>query len=154
MLKLFDRILKRGRVVVGDKDLILKEDFKDGVIDKQLRYEMHRFSIEHPDAIFQAFRQEVFKWTQDLKPQTADLSQASEQVDVQADMSTQNVDQPLEMLGAQQKQIDLLTNLVQSRKKTIGSPSRAGGRGRWRSNMRRPCFRGRGIAREMGASRP
>ena len=149
---------KKGKGVFGDKELMLKERFIDGILDKQLRREMRRFSLEHPTAPFQEFRTVVFKWVQDQKP-GVELHQNSEHVELQAEQCSQKVDQPQdlmkmlsaqqELLEAQQKQINLLTDLVQK----TGQPNPftgfrdPGGRGGGQFYNRRPRFRGRGTPR-------
>ena len=57
LFKLVDRMMKKGKGVIGDKELMLKEHLIDGVLDKQLQREMGRFAVDHPNASFQAFRQ-------------------------------------------------------------------------------------------------
>ena len=65
LMKLMDRITKKDKKVLGDRDLILKERFVDGVSDPLLRREMKRFSFEHKGLNFIDFRQMILKWTED-----------------------------------------------------------------------------------------
>lgn len=148
---------------------MLKERFIDGVTDSQLRRELRRFSLEHPDAKFQDFRQEVLKWAQDQKP-TSDALQASERVELQArtyDDKTALTQKPeqsqdflkmlaaqQELLESQQKQLNLLTDLVKQKdppRQTAYRQDR--GRG-GPAYGRRPGFRGRGAGRGGAPRRP
>ena len=66
LMKLMDRIAKKDKKVLGDKDLMLKERFIDCVSDSLLRREMKRFSFEHKDLNFIDFRQMILKWIEDF----------------------------------------------------------------------------------------
>ncbi|MCG8049520.1 MAG: zinc finger domain-containing protein [Candidatus Thiodiazotropha endolucinida] len=169
LLKLVDRMSKKGKKVIGDQELMLKERFIDGILDKQLRREMRRFALEHPDCSFQEFRTVVFKWVQDQKPCVSDVQHNLEQVELE--QSAQKLDQPpellkmltaqQELLEAQQKQINLLTDLVQKSQvnnssfRGRGAQSRgqfSNSRGGFRGNI--PGFRGQGYrGRGTGSGR-
>lgn len=77
LMKLVDRMLLKKRDVIGDKEVMLKERFIDGVIDYQLRREMRRFSLDHPGISFPAFRQEVLRWAEDHKSVSSDHKSVS-----------------------------------------------------------------------------
>lgn len=64
-MKLTDIILKKDKDILGDRDLMLKERFTDGVVDPQLRREMRRFMFEHKSISFSEFRQLVLRWSDD-----------------------------------------------------------------------------------------
>ena len=162
LLKLVDRMMKKGVGVIGNRELMLKERFIDGVTDKQLRREMRRFSIEHAASNFQDFRTVVFKWVQDQKADVAEVHQSAEQVELQVDQAqASKLEQPSELLKmlsaqqelleAQQKQIDLLTDLCQQTNRPssfVGYQSRRGrGRGQY---SQRQGSRGRGAQRGRG----
>lgn len=165
LLKLVDRMVKKGKGVIGYKELMLKERFIDGVSDKQLQREMRRFAVDHPTSDFQAFRQRVLKWVQD-QTKASEVHQSAEQVDIQQveqvghqkPEPSQELIKMLaaqqEMLEAQQKQINLLTNLVQSTGQPSGYSQPTGynqrGRGRGQPQPRRAGFRGRGGTRGRG----
>ncbi|MCG8048333.1 MAG: zinc finger domain-containing protein [Candidatus Thiodiazotropha taylori] len=130
LLKLVDRMLQKNRTVIGDKELMLKERFIDGVLDHQLRREMRRFSIEHPEISFQDFRKEIFRWTESHKTETSIHSeevQVNQQKQIDNDLmkilAAQN-----KMLEEQQKQLNMLSELVKQRDVSSAAPF-AGGRG-------------------------
>ena len=68
LMKVMDRITKKDKSVLGDRDLMLRERFTDGVLDSQLRREMRRFSFEHKGISFTDFRQMILRWTEDESP--------------------------------------------------------------------------------------
>ena len=149
LLKLMDRMLQKSKTVVGDKELMLKERFIDGVLDHQLRREMRRFSLEHLDISFLDFRKEIFRWAEAHRTE-ASLSSEKVQVnqhkqidnDLMKVLSAQN-----KMLEEQQKQLNMLSELV--KQKDVN----AGGRGqRGAGNTFR--YRGRGSYRGRGRGRP
>lgn len=44
---------------------MLRERFIDGVLDTQLKREMRRFTMDHPEIFFLEFRTVVMKWFED-----------------------------------------------------------------------------------------
>ena len=111
-MKLVDRMLLKKRDVIGDKEVMLKERFIDGVIDYQLRREMRRFSLDHPSISFPAFRQEVLRWAEDHKSVSSDHKSVSSEalccaeIDSQSKKVTENKsdnDELLKMLASQQQ---------------------------------------------------
>ena len=162
LLKLVDRMIKKGVGVIGNKELMLKERFIDGVTDKQLRREMRRFSIEHAASTFQDFRTVLFKWVQDQRADVAEVHQSAEQVELQVDQTqASKLEQPSELLKmlsaqqelleAQQKQINLLTDLCQQTNRPSSFVGYQGRRGRGRGQYsQRQGSRGRGAQRGRG----
>ena len=140
LMKLVDRMGKKDKAMLGDRDLMLTERFIDGVHDHQLRREMRRFTFEHKGMSFTDFRQMVLKWTEDevevkrmsvssnetVAEDEENTLQSNEQrckpVDVKPKVQ-QNVgfesemlklmQNQQELLQKQQQQIDNLTTLVQ-----------------------------------------
>ena len=134
LMKLMDRITKKDKKVLGDKDLMLKERFIDGVSDSLLRREMKRFSFEHKDLNFIDFRQMILKWTEDESVATLkSISAEDEEAVINQEVSAKHVSskskvgevsiggqkelydllqKQQDMLKEQQKQLDLLTKLV------------------------------------------
>lgn len=127
LLKLVDRLIKKGSGVIGDKNLMLKERFIDGVSDFQLRREMRRFSRDHPDCSFHAFRQEILRWTEDGTTRKASVVTSSgiETAEVNAGKTEvkSNSEQPSqellkliqgqqELITKQQQQLELLASLM------------------------------------------
>ena len=50
LMKLADRLCKRGVGVIGNRDLVFRERFIDGITDHHLRREMKRYALEHESA--------------------------------------------------------------------------------------------------------
>ena len=48
-------------------DVLLRERFIEGILDKQLGREMRQFAMEHCEDPFHAFRQKVLTWAEDSK---------------------------------------------------------------------------------------
>lgn len=159
LMKLVDRMLLKKRDVIGDKEVMLKERFIDGVIDYQLRREMRRFSLDHPGVSFPAFRQEVLRWAEDHKSVSSEAQFCAE-IDSQSKKVTENKsdnDELLKILASQQqilesqqKQLTILTELMKQNE----SKERAySGNGRGQFPSRRPGFRGRFPQRGVGRGR-
>ena len=53
LLKIMDMLCKKQRSASGNKDLMLREKFVDGVLDWQLKRKMRRFALERPEISFQ-----------------------------------------------------------------------------------------------------
>ena len=149
LLKLVDRMLQKSKTVIGDKELMLKEKFIDGVLDYQLRREMRRFSLEHPGIPFQDFRKEIFRWTEAHKTETVIHS---EQVELNQQKQMDNellkiLAAQNKMLEEQQKQLNMLSELV---KQKDASPGSAFPRGGYTPRYRgRVTYRGRGRGRSF-----
>ncbi|XP_033726794.1 uncharacterized protein LOC117316362 [Pecten maximus] len=164
LLKLMDRIVKKDRVIVGDRDLMLKERFTDGVVDIQLRREMRRYMFEHKDVSFTDFRQLVIRWTEDetIPSRHKSVSVSEQEVCVTNDelkakessatsAVTAMLQSQQEMLAKQQQQLDALTKLVGG-----GTSSFVKGTGRGRGRGAIKCYNcgGRGhVSRECPTER-
>lgn len=156
LLKIMDRLCKKQKSIIGNRELMLRERFIDGVLDGQLKREMRRFAMDHPDVPFQEFRTIIMRWCEDDKKIGQTVVTSSMQ-DVHTEANTaKEVDSDLtkllksqqDLLTKQQEQIDKLTKLMESNQQE--RPSTAGQRGRGRG-MRRP-FGLRGAMR-AGATR-
>lgn len=155
LMKLADRLRKKGAGVMGDSDLLLKERFIDGVADRQLRREMRRYSLEHDSAPFHVFRKEVLKWTEDEKA-TIPITKATShlQETVQVDAVNVKSDELLtllknqqELLENQQKQLNTLTDRLNEQHPYTSYQDRAGGGYRGYRGPRRGDYRGFGRGR-------
>ena len=51
LMKLADRLCKRGVGVIGNRDLVLRERFIHGITDHHLRREMRRYALEHEESL-------------------------------------------------------------------------------------------------------
>jgi len=154
LLKIMERLCKKQKEVIGNKELMLRERFIDGVLDHQLKREMRRFSMEHPRTTFQEFRTIVIKWCEDEKK----VVSSSQEVEVNAVRKEPEVDvasilkSQQEMLITQQKQLDLLTSMMKPSNQSSqpvgqhqgGFRGRGGGRSYStrgaRSGFSRSCF--------------
>lgn len=164
LLKIMDRITKKDRHIVGDRDLMLKERFTDGVVDTQLRREMRRFMFEHREVSFTDFRHLVLRWTEDetttARQKNASVSEQEVSVtndELKAKESfspstlTTMLQNQQEILAKQQQQLDALTKMIGSRSETF---SKGTGRGRGRGALK--CYNcgGRGhISKECPTER-
>ena len=149
LLKLAGRLQKKAPSAVGNMDVLLRERFIEGILDKQLRREMRRFAMEHSEAPFHAFRQKVLTWAEDSKSHlTATVSthkQETLQVDAQSCEESsimKMLKQQQELIQKQQKQLDELSAALKT--STVSqngyqNSNRGGARGRG--------FRGRGRGR-------
>ncbi|MES9880803.1 MAG: zinc finger CCHC domain-containing protein [Sedimenticola sp.] len=160
LLKLMDKLCKKQREAVGDKELMLRERFIDGVIDGQLKREMRRFSMDHPSIPFHEFRTVVMKWCEDDRKQDqVTVDSDAHDVDVSAIKKEPDVDvlkllqNQQELLMRQQEQLDKLSAqmalqptpaVFHSSRGGRGSPGRRsfGYRGGWpRGGFPRCCYR-------------
>ena len=115
LLKIMDRLCKKQKEVVGNRELMLKERFIDGVLDPQLKREMRRFAMDHPEISFQEFRTVVMKWCEDEKrvytlPQEVEVNAVTKEpeIDVVSILKSQQ-----DLLAKQQQQLDLLTSMME-----------------------------------------
>ena len=123
LLKIIDRLCKKQKGIVGDRELMLRERFIDGVLDCQLKREMRRFAMDHRDIPFQEFRTIVMRWCEDDR-KIGQTSVASSVHDVQVEVSkvtdaesdlTKLFKSQQDLLARQQEQIDKLTKMMESR---------------------------------------
>lgn len=125
LMKIIDRLIKKQKGAIGDKELMLKERFIDGVKDLQLKREMRRFAMDHPSATFNEFRGVVLKWCEDEVKVKGESIQANthevEQLDVSTIKSIPDQSEIMkllqnqqDLLEKQQKQLDHLSQLVGS----------------------------------------
>ena len=113
LMKLMDRIAKKDKKVLGDKDLMLKERFIDCVSDSLLRREMKRFSFEHKDLNFIDFRQMILKWIEDESEATLkSISAEDEEAVINQKVSAKHVSSKSKVgevsIGGQKELYDLL----------------------------------------------
>ncbi|MES9879687.1 MAG: zinc finger CCHC domain-containing protein, partial [Sedimenticola sp.] len=155
LMKLVDRIQKKATGVMGDKDLLLKERFIDGVADRQLRREMRRFSLDHASAPFHAFRREVLKWTEDEKTlvpaaKVTSHMQGAVQVEAQAVKSDELLSllkSQQELLENQQRQLNDLTERLNGQQAHFANQQWSAGGYRGNRGLRRGGYRGFGKGR-------
>jgi hypothetical protein len=142
LMKIMDRLCKKQRSAAGNKDLMLRERFVDGILDVQLKREMRRFALERSETSFADFRAIVLKWCEDDKKGTQSVGSSVQEVQVsQVDTElTAVLKSQQELLSKQQEQIDKLSKLVEQ---GVSESSRVSfGRGRGRGYSSRGSYRG------------
>ena len=138
LLKLANRLKKKAPSAIGNLDVLLKDRFIEGILDKQLRREMRRFSMEHSEAPFHTFRQKVLSWAEDSRNQSQSnvhvSSHKQDTVHLESLSSTENgimqmLKQQQELIQKQQKQLDELSAALKTSAQVSNSGYRGGNRG-------------------------